>query len=159
VRDRTSRRLHAYLDGELGPRAARRAAARLEGSAEARAELEGARRVGEHVRRSASAPAPAPDLWDAIAPRLPAIDAERAESAAPARPRRRVLAPLVAGAAAAALLVVALLLQGESSGDVVQWLDADGSPVLVMDSADDTIIWVLDAAGDDASLEARRASA
>jgi len=160
VRERRSRRLHAYLDGELGERAARRAAAWLEGSADARAELEGARRVGEQVRRSAAAPGPAPDLWDAIARRLPAIDAERVEAAPPGRTRPRFLAPLLASGAAAVALVVALLLQGEPvSGDVVQWLDTDGSPVMVLDSADDTIIWVLDPTGDDVSLEGRRASA
>lgn len=161
-RDRRGERLGAWLDGELGAAAARRMERRLAGSPEARAEVESLRRVGEVVRKVASEGASGPDLWDSIALRLPAADAERAEATREPDPASGLSAwswlaglgrPLAASAAAAA--VVAALLFAVSGEEVappdVHWLEAP-APVLVFESGQDaTIIWMLDAAPADVS--------
>jgi anti-sigma-K factor RskA len=163
-RDRAAERLQAYHDGELPPRAMRRVAAALERSAESRAELDRLRAVGEWVREAEAARAPAaPDLWDAIALRLPALDAERAESAGvsawwPAWAWR----PLAAGAALAAVtavVAIGLLREPEPLPDVVQWIDSEGVPVMVFDAPDDgTIIWVISPSEGDLSRSDGRAA-
>jgi hypothetical protein len=103
----------------------------------------------------------APDLWSGIAPRLAAIDAERAEIKAPRGLGLRLWAPLAAGAAAAAVagLVVIGVRSAEASTDVVQWLDPEGAPVMVLDAPDEgTIIWVLEQGEDEISGGAGRVS-
>jgi hypothetical protein len=145
-RDRRSERLHAYRDRELSPRAARRMAARL--GPEDRAELARVEAVGDWVRAAEDARAvAAPDLWDAIALRLPAIDAQLGEAAAPRGWLPRLWRPLAAGAALAVVgivLALGLLREPEHTADVVQWLDAEGAPVMVLEGpGEDTIIWVL----------------
>lgn len=146
---RREKLLHALHDGELQGRAARRAERELESSPEARAELLRVRTVGEFVREAEALQPTAPDLWEGIARRLPAIDAEREEAVRDAGPSGW-LRPLLAGAAVAATalaLVVSGVLEpseGGAGNDVVQWLDTEGAPVMVLEPADDsTVIWVL----------------
>jgi anti-sigma factor RsiW len=144
------RRLHPYHDGELSPGAEARAARTLERSPEDRAELARLAAVGDWVREAdAAGGGDVPDLWDGIAARLPAIDAERAEAQAA---RSWWWRPLLAGAAATAAtaaVVLALFLRPVTgSADVVQWLDAEGAPVMVLDAEDGTtVIWVLEEEG------------
>jgi len=144
-------RLHAYHDGELSPGAEARAARKLERSPEDRAELARLAAVGDWVREAdAAGGGDVPDLWDGIAARLPALDAERAEAQADAA-RGWWWRPFLAGAAATAAAAVALTLflqPAAGSADVVQWLDAEGAPLMVLDAEDGTtVIWVLDEAG------------
>ena len=107
--------------------------------------------VGQLVRENEST-TPAPDLWDAIALRLPAEDARRAD--APTSRGPDWLAPLlrpVPAAAAAAVLAIAVAI-GVTTGDtatgsVVHWLDTGNRSVMVLeDDAEMTVIWVLDGA-------------
>ena len=90
--------LMLYADGELGPDESRAVAAWLEGSAEARAKLEGLRQVGGTVRTyleletdriEDEVPAFA-GLWDRIERRIHAngVDAPEATAAAAAEPAR-----------------------------------------------------------------------
>jgi hypothetical protein len=160
-RERHEATLHALHDGELSPRASRRAAARAEHSAEDRAELARVQAVGEWVREAEADAGPAPDLWNSIAPRLAAIDAERSEIEAPRGLGLRLWAPLAAGAAAAAVVGVVVfgVQSAEASPDVVQWLDPEGAPVMVLDAPDDgTIIWVLQPDEDEISRSGGRVS-
>ena len=152
------RRLHAYHDGELSPGAEARAAGQLERSPEDRAELARVAAVGDWVREAdAAAAVDVPDLWDGIAARLPSIDAERAEARAEAEAARGWWwRPLLAGAAAAAAIAAVVLTiflrPATGSADVVQWLDAEGAPVMVLDAEDGTtVIWVLEEGGDETS--------
>ena len=69
--------LHAYHDGELSGFAKRRFERQLRKSPTLRDELAMLEGVGGALRELA-ADAETPDLWDHIALRLPAIDAERA---------------------------------------------------------------------------------
>jgi hypothetical protein len=143
-RDRRAELLAAWKDGELRGLAARRAARLLERSPEARHELEALGAVGGWVREvEASGARPEVDLWAALAPRLAAVDAERGEAETPHGWLQRPWAASVALAAAAVALVVGLLIQPAPRGDdVVQWLDSEGAPVMVLDGPD-TVIWVL----------------
>ncbi len=163
ARDRAAERLQAYHDGELSPRAARRVARDLERSGDSRAELERLRAVGDWVRAAEQTSAPsAPDLWDAIALRLPAADAER-EAPAAAGWLGWPWRPLAAGAALAAgvaVVAVGLLREPDAAQDVVQWLDSEGEPVMVLDAPDEgTIIWVIRPSEEDLSRSDGRAAA
>ena len=140
--------LQAFHDGELGPLARWRFERRLAASAELRRELQMLEAVGDLVRASEVA-APTPDLWDGIAGRLRAIDAERAEAA---QPRRSGLELLWKPASAlAAVAIVAVLAFGRFSGEtvsggVVHWVDSGDRNVMVLDGDRDvTVIWVFDA--------------
>ncbi len=160
---REERDLHAYFDGELAGLARWRFERRLRRDASLRRELAGLARVRQLVR-AAEAPVPEPDLWDAIALRLPAADASRREAAE--RPRAGVLAPLLrpAGAVAAAALLVLAVAIGFWNGDtaprsVVHWVDAGGRSVMLLeDDADMTVIWVLDGGSEGARRGGSRAS-
>jgi anti-sigma factor RsiW len=143
--------LHAYHDGELRGLARWRAKRRLRRDPEARHELEQLGRVRQLVREAVPAPAP-PDVWGAIAGRLPALDAE-GDATAPAAPARRAppawLVPATAGALAAAALAVAVLVgpSEPATTGVVRWLDTEGQAVMVLERGEDaTIIWVLEPA-------------
>jgi anti-sigma factor RsiW len=143
--------LYAYHDGELSGFARRRFERQLRRSPELQAELALLGGVGGALREL-DAEAEAPDLWDRIAMRLPAIDAERAEpTLAPARMGLLALllrpagAGLAAALAATALAVAVLWPDASVEGGVVRWVDAGGRSVMVLD--DDpgtTIIWVLE---------------
>ena len=78
--------LHAYHDGELSGFARRRFARRLRRSPWLRRELDGLAALGAQLREI-DAQGEAPDLWEQIALRLPAIDVRR-DADASARNRR-----------------------------------------------------------------------
>lgn len=161
TRDRRAELLAAWKDGELRGLSARRAARLLERSAEARREVEALGAVGGWVREAHGAEtALEADLWPALRARLAALDAERSEEA---RSRGWLLRPWTASAAlaaAAVALVVGLLIQTTPPGDdVVQWLDSQGAPVMVLDGPDDTIIWVLEPGSEEISGHGGRHSA
>jgi anti-sigma-K factor RskA len=173
VRDRTNERsdalLHAYHDGELTGLARWRFERRLRRSPDLRAELEEVAALGEMLREQDAAE-PAPDLWDAIAPRLAALDAERIDVLAlPAGPGlwdrlEPWLRPLGAVAATAAV-VLAVLYGGfwqdaPTAGGVVRWIDSGNRSVVVLDDdPDTTIIWVLDPVAEGAWIGGGRAEA
>jgi len=140
---------HAYHDGELSGFARWRFARRLRRSAALRRELEALNRVGEWVRDS-HVEAPGPDLWDAIALRLPAADARRAEIASRAGPHGFGWLAWSGVVATAVLAVVFALDRLEPevprADGVVRWLDSGGRDVMVLEAGSDTtIIWVFDA--------------
>jgi anti-sigma factor RsiW len=151
-RDDFDRELAAFRDGEL-PRLRRlRVAWRLRRDADARRRLAALERVAA-LLRAIDADGPAPDLWESVRLRLPALDAARAEAAA--APARRGLGPALgwgaAGALAAAAAAAALFLRlGDpalppvsGAHGAVRWLDARGLPMMVLrDDAEGTIIWV-----------------
>jgi len=100
--------------------------------------------------REVEAEAAAPDLWEPIRLRLPALDAQRAElGASLAAPRSRLwaLSPWVGVGVAAAALALAI---GVEWGDAsvpgsVRWIDSRGSPLMVLqDDSKATIIWVIE---------------
>lgn len=152
-RDRRAELLAAWKDGELGGLAARRAARLLERSAEARREVEALGAVGAWVREALpEEPLADPDLWPGLSTGLAAVDAERAEAAEGRGWLLRPWTASVALAAVAVALVVGLLIQTTPPGyDVVQWLDSEGVPVMVLDGPDDTIIWVLEPGNEETS--------
>ena len=165
---RESKRLDAYSDGELSGASQGRVVRRLAASPKLRSELAALRAVGDRVRESEAAlAAEAPDLWERIALHLPAVDAEMAEERADgARKGAGLLGwlsrPLAAGALAAAALAVlsVLLLRGGATSNVVQWLDTQGKPVMMLQAdGDTTIIWMLDAPSDDLAERRGRAIA
>jgi anti-sigma-K factor RskA len=145
--------LHAYHDGELSGLARWRFERELRRSPALQRALAGLRGMREQIREIDAAD-PTPDLWDAIALRLPAADARRAgarDELVAARGRRLIwwLTPIGAAAAAAAV-VLAVLYEGywsarPASGGTVRWIESDDGNVMVLDDdPDTTIIWVLD---------------
>ena len=157
------RELLAWLDGELGPWARRRAARRAERDPRARAEVRFWRDVGALLREEAEE-TPTPDLWPALRARLPAAPtAATAPLRAPGG--RRPLAAWLGGAAAAAAAALALAI-GLSGGDAgpgpasVRWLDTEGKPAMVLqDDREATIIWLLEGAGEQSARRTPRAVA
>lgn len=153
--------LHAYHDGELRGLARWRLERRLRREPRLRRQLAALEGIGELVRER-EAEAGAPDLWDAIALRLPAVDARREQ---PVEERRgglpAWLRPAGALAVAAALLLAVYVGWFESApaaGGVVRWIDSGGRPVLVLEEggeSDVTIIWMLDDAVDGAARGGR----
>ena len=107
-------------------------------------------RVGS-LLRSADGAADAPDLWDGIALRLPAVDARRGDIESESAPAwGSWLRPAGAVAVAAALSLAVWLGSFEPSapaGGAVRWVDTGGRPVMVLDEAREsgvTIIWMLE---------------
>jgi anti-sigma factor RsiW len=134
--------LHAYHDGELRGLARWRFERRLARSPALRRELQALALMRELVREG-EATAPAPDLWEGIARRLPAE---------PGRGRGWVpaagwwLRPLgaVAVAAAVAALVFVVVSGDNAAPGVVRWIDSGDRNVVVLEGDEDvTIIWVL----------------
>jgi len=144
--DRSTRRLHAYADGELSGFARWRFERRLRRSPELQRELAEIARIGDWVR-DAHAESTGPDLWERIALRLPAADARRAERAAGERSGLGWLAwpGAVASAVVAAVLVAQWLTPPTPSRiGVVRWLDSGPRDVMVLEAAPDTtIVWVI----------------
>jgi len=150
-RDDFDRELAAFRDGELPWRQRLRVAWRLRRDADARRRLATLERVAG-LLRAIDADGPAPDLWDSVRRRLPALDAARAEAAAP--PARPGLGAAfgwgTAGALAAAAAAALFLRLGDpvlppvpGAHGAVRWLDARGLPMMVLrDDAEGTIIWV-----------------
>jgi hypothetical protein len=150
IPSRTAYLLNAYRDGELTGFARWWFERRLRRSPELQRELAALSRVGDWVRAS-EAEAPGVDLWDAIAMRLPAIDARRAEGAAAERPGLGWLAwpGAVASAVVAALIAYPWLTAPTPSRvGVVKWVDSGPRDVMVLQAAPDTtIVWVIGAPG------------
>jgi len=155
--------LHAYHDGELSGLRRWRFERRLRRDPALRRALSGLRGLSAQLEALESE-APSPDVWDAVALRLPAADARRAEAAARAQRRGRLpawwLAPLGAAVATAAV-VLAVVFGGfwstpQTSGGVVRWIDSGDRSVMVLDDdPDTTIIWVLDGAVEGATRGGR----
>ena len=153
--------LHAYYDGELSGFARRRFARRVRRTPRLRRELEDLAGLGERLREI-DAQGAAPDLWEQIALRLPAIDARKSAAARARAGRGRLSWPsrpvgALAAAAAAALAVALLWPEAPEPGRVVRWIDGGGHSVMVLDTdPDTTIIWVLDAPVEGASRGGER---
>ena len=160
----TDEQIQAYHDGELSGLLRWRFERELSRNPELRAELDQLASIGEMLRVQDAAE-PAPDLWGAIALRLPAADARRADAGAEAGATGGIgsllsvwLRPI--GAVAATAAVALLVLYGglwpetpAASGGVVRWIDTGGRGVMMLDDTPDTtIIWVLDGPGEGAWL-------
>jgi anti-sigma-K factor RskA len=151
--ERDERRLHAYHDGELRGLARWRFERQLARSPALQKELRGLGELALLLRERA-AEAPAPELWDRIALRLPAEDARREAAASERTDAARSLGwlrPL--GAAAAALAIAAVAAQqwltapALPQAGVVRWMDSRGRSVMVLEEDAQkkvTIIWLLD---------------
>ncbi len=143
-------RLHAYHDGELRGLSRWRFERKLRRDPVLRRELEALGRVGV-LLRATEGEASAPDLWDGIALRLPAVDARRrVGTAGEATGWGGWLRPAGAFAVAAALTLAVWFGSFDAqtpSGGAVRWVDSGGRPVMLLDDADEsgvTIIWMLD---------------
>jgi anti-sigma factor RsiW len=161
---RDERELQAYYDGELRGLSRWLFTRRLARSPELQSRLAELERLGGWLRGEETAVAGL-DLWPAIAMRLPALDAQRAEAGALApQVDFRVesgsgfgwLRPAAAALATAALaLAVVLGIIGDgapTAPGVISWLDTGGRNVLIIDWAEDsTIIWLLDTPTEGAS--------
>lgn len=159
---RFAEELHAYHDGELAGVRLRRLTRHLATCAPCTRELAEIARVAECVRESEGTVTAPDGLWERIALRLPAIDAQVAEEAPSARRPRTLFGrpllwlarPVGAGLVAAAICAVVVVQQWAPPPptiDVVRRLETRGSPVMVLPEEDgSTIIWVMDQAGDDA---------
>lgn len=150
--------LHAYHDGELSGFARWRFEQRLRRSPALRGELEALRALSTEFQGLADEGSE-PDLWDAVALRLPAIDAERRDARAPARVGWGLswLRSPIGAAAVTVLLVVAVAVgwfwpETARPVPVVRWIDSGGRSVMVLDDVPGTtIIWVLDSRTEGAS--------
>ncbi len=161
---RDERALHAYHDGELRGLRRWRFERRLSRAPELRAELEALKQLAEWTREC-EAERPTEDLWDSIALRLPALDAQRAES--PRRPGRgfaiafaRPLTALALTGALALALFLGIIRDASSpTPGVISWLDTGGRSVMVLENPDSaTIVWLLDSASEGASVRGSRAA-
>jgi anti-sigma factor RsiW len=162
ARDRISEQLQTYYDGELHGLARWRFERRLARDPAVRQELLALEETGRLLREVEGEQA-APDLWEAIRLRLPALDAQRAElEEAPgvARSRLWALSPWVGVGVAAAVLALAI---GVEWGDAsvpgsVRWIDSRGKPLMVLqDDSQATIIWVIEGETGDLSGRSGRA--
>lgn len=148
--------LHAYHDGELRGLARWRFERRLGRSPELRRRLDALGGLGLLVREAEGA-APGPELWDRIAQRLPAIDAQREEASRGAEAAWGWQRPVGALAAAAVVAVAVYLGTFEAAAPhigVVRWMDSGGRSVMVLEEDAEsqvTIIWTLDEAVDGAA--------
>jgi anti-sigma factor RsiW len=154
--DRISERLQAYYDGEIHGLARWRFERRLARDPAAKQQLSALEETSRLLREVETENA-APDLWEAIRLRLPALDAQRAEvEEAPGEARSRLwaLSPWVGVGVAAAALALAI---GVEWGDAplpgsVRWIDSRGTPLMVLqDDSEATIIWVIEGEPEDLS--------
>jgi anti-sigma factor RsiW len=168
---REQRDLNAYHDGELSGLRRWLFERRLSRSPRLRAELEELKRLARWVQGAGAQP-PSVDVWDDIALRLPAIDAQRVEQRqGPSEQRQRrderrewrgmgwlaaYSRPLAAVAVTAALALALFLGIMEDAASptpgIIRWLDTGGRSVMVLeDQGDATIVWLLDALEDGVS--------
>lgn len=138
----------AYHDGELSGLARWRFERKLRRSPELRRELAALSELGDLIRESHAGEG-GPDLWDAIAQRLPAQGARRSEAVGGRSRGLQWLAVPGAVAATAALAVAFasgwLEPERPASEGVVRWLESRGRDVMVLEEGPDTtIIWVFD---------------
>ena len=156
--------LHSYHDGELSGFRRWRFERQLRRSSALQAELLRFASLGDALR-ARDATAPAPDLWDAIAQRLPAVDARAAEVVEDAPSWPSWLSPagwfkpigaLAATAAVAAVFYGGFWQEAPVAGGVVRWIDSGDRGVIVLDDDPEiTIIWVLDGAVEGAWIGGR----
>jgi len=169
------RDLNAYHDGELGGLRRWLFERQLSRSPRLRAELEELNRVAHWIEAVDPNP-PNIDVWDDVALRLPAIDAERAgqPQGLDAQRQRRTgwrgmdwLAAYsrpVAAVAVSAALALALFLgimedAAPPTPGTIRWMDTGGRSVMVLeDQGDATIVWLLDALEDESSEGGSRES-
>jgi anti-sigma factor RsiW len=172
---REQRDLNAYHDGELSGLRRWLFERRLSRSPRLRAELEELKRLARWVQGAGAQP-PSVDVWDDIALRLPAIDAQLVEQRQGLVEQRQRLAgqrqrrderrewrgmgwlaaysrPLAAVAVTAALALALFLGIMEDAASptpgIIRWLDTGGRSVMVLeDQGDATIVWLLDALED-----------
>ena len=161
---REERALHAYYDGELRGLGRWRFERLLSRSPELRAELEALRQLGDWTREC-QAERPTAELWERIAMRLPALDAQRAEPAQPtargfaAASARPLTALALTGALALALYLVIIPDDSTPAPGVISWLDTGGRGVMVLEEEGDaTIVWLLDPPSEGASVRGSRAA-
>jgi anti-sigma factor RsiW len=164
---REQRDLNAYCDGELGGLRRWLFERRLSRSPSLRAELEELKRLAHYVQ-GLGPQSPSVDVWDDIALRLPAVDAElEGQRQGPSEPWERRewrgmdwlagLSRPVAAVAVGAALALALFLgimedAAPPTSGIIRWLDTGGRSVMVLeDQADTTIVWLLDAPEDGVS--------
>ncbi|MCZ6569661.1 MAG: hypothetical protein O7B23_05825 [Deltaproteobacteria bacterium] len=156
--------LHSYHDGELSGFRRWRLERQLRRSSALRGELLRLESLGDALREHDTT-APAPDLWEAIAQRLPAIDARAAGVVedAPSWPAwlspagwAKPIGALAATAAVAAVFYSGLWQEAPVAGGVVRWIDSGDRGVMVLDDDPEiTIIWVLDGAVEGAWIGGR----
>jgi anti-sigma factor RsiW len=152
--------LDGYHDGELGSLERWRVQRHLGGCAACRDELASLAQLGGLVR-AAVGRVSEPDMWDAIAQRLPSrrLERERLGAQRRAPSRRRWLPPLRVGTAAAACAAAFLVTTSDSghlaslggASGVVRSLYAKERAVMVLEpenSDDATIIWLMDEVGE-----------
>jgi anti-sigma factor RsiW len=169
---RDQRDLNAYHDGELSGLRRWIFERRLSRSPSLRAELEELKRLTRWVQGMGPQP-PSVDVWEDVALRLPAIDAQFAEQRQGRAEQRQGSAeqrqgraewrgmdwlaaysrPLAAAGVTAALALALFLGIMEDAAPptsgVIRWLDTGGRSVMVLeDQGDATIVWLLDALDD-----------
>jgi anti-sigma factor RsiW len=161
---RDQRDLNAYHDGELGGLRRWIFERRLARSPQLRAELEELKRVSQWVQDLDPQPTRV-DVWDEVALRLPAIDAQNQEQrkgrdewreprawlgmdwlAAYSRP---IAAVAVSTALALALFLGIMENVAPPAPGMIRWLDTGGRSVMVLEEQGGaTIVWLLDAPED-----------
>ncbi len=158
---RDQRDLNAYHDSELSGLRRWIFERRLSRSPELRAELEELRRLTLWVQGLEPQP-PSVDVWDDIALRLPAIDAQPDEQRQRRSERwewrgmdwlaaypRPVAAVAVSFALALAIFLGIMEDAVPPTSGIIRWLDTGGRGVMVLeDQGDATIVWLLDAPED-----------
>lgn len=162
IANETWDQIHAYHDGELRGLARWRFERLLAREPDVARELARLGAVGNALREADRA-AHGPDLWDGIALRLPAVDARQRDAEVPAAEGfGGWLRPAGAMAVAAALTLAIWFGQNDGAGPAtagaVQWVDAGGRNVMVLDEANEsgvTIIWMLEDAVEGAARGVR----
>lgn len=157
AKQRFEQTLAAYHDGELGRLRRWWVERRLRRDADARRELESLDVLGDRLRADEPAAPAAPDVWDEIRQRLPAVHpaADRSPQGwlRPTLPwagAALAAAALAAAAATALLFLAAPELIGRGAAPVagngaVRWLDSHGQPMMILqDDREATLIWVTD---------------
>jgi anti-sigma factor RsiW len=158
---RDQRDLNAYHDGELSGLRRWIFERRLSRSPSLRAELEELKRLARWIQGAGPQP-PSVDVWEDLALRLPAIDAQFVEQRQRRAERRgmdwlaaysRPLAAVAVSAALALALFLGIMEDAAApTSGIIRWLDTGGRSVMVLeDQGDATIVWLLDAADDGAS--------
>jgi anti-sigma factor RsiW len=151
--------LDGFHDGELGTFERWRVQRHIAGCGSCRDELASLAQLGGWVRVAVS-DAPAPESWDAIAPRLPVRVAVPERAGMRSVPSRRRWLPPIGVAAAAAAFAGTFLVTTSDSGHlaslraasgVVRSIYAKERQVMVLEadsSRDSTIIWLMDEVGE-----------
>lgn len=157
--DTTAVLLAGFHDGELGTFERWRVQRHLAGCGACRDELASLAQLGGWVRIALS-DAPAPELWDAIEPRLPLpVPVPKRPRVRSVPSRGRWLPPIGVAAAAAAFAGTFLITTSDSgrlaslraTSGVVRSVYANERQVMVLEAEsaeDSTIIWLMDEVGE-----------